>query len=1805
MKKRLLALVLAIVMTFSLLPVISLGATTATMNVKLMANTDYELVLTSVKGAPVYTKNKQVTFTDTGNNAFTGWVQEPVTVNDEATDEWNVKFYYDDNASRWSMILKGAKMDAYNDDTSLIVKDAVPIVGFGSSGYGYEMRMVVKEDSYLEGKYMMSGYGTSTRWSSLTINGENNATIYGKTAGYGIYTQRSIYLNVNIDCVCPSANTFAYLNTSDGTRYFRISGGNYNIHAYQLVNSKTHATQLYGGSITLTGATKFASYGSIAFKDGVCHQFTDLDGNPVALADLPVNGGAKFVTYTTHMVEDCIAGGTCTRCAATVEARTEHEAREDDGNCTTAITCKYCDVVTTEAAASHIPGEPSGDCTVAVKCVNCNVVTTPAKEHTPKDPEIQNETAESYESVVYCSECGSEISREVISKLCPHTNSTLLNQEDPTCTKDGLAIYHCSDCNEDYEVVLTSPGHDHQIATIVGATIYDRGYTVYTCTVCGNTYNDDYTDMILPIAIIGSTPYFSLKEAVEAAQPGDVIIICRSQKTGEGVYIDKDLTIDFNGCYYSMDKAYDGAAMLIARDTTVTLKNSKPAKEGKLCITYSNADGVCSVNFSNLIKNYGTLYVQDVFLNGNNTFADFTTSTLFNAGTAYLGSGTKVAARTLALENEGTLTKDKSVEVAAPSGFHFDEATGELEHHSYTSTKHDATVYEVAYTLHTCECGESFRENTGTTKLPIYAKIPATGMHYASLQEAIDAAENGQLIELAQRNKYGTTIVIPAGKKLTIDMKGYYHAITSVTNGAGLIIEEGAELNLVSSDATGRFMIEFSAHDNSAEPIQAVVKNYGTLTAENIHINGNNLYGTGNFAIFNYNSLTLKDNSFITVFAETNVGEIAGNYTEDKSDDARLADAEQMAYVDVQKSASAGGAITLHPGSDVTYTITITNNNGVPVSLNITDTMPRYATFVGGCDDVRDKDLHWVVKNLQPGDSHTVTYTINNTITLKQVKNAASDIIVKNTNVKVAGKSVPTATQDIWVLETFNKEDRRKIEMGIDSMVTGNLTAKNSSKLPLNRLPLATMMYYVGFSAGPGFGSLVDPADVLVMIYEKAGENSGGSSSGGVEDVVDTAGNLLDKVVPTLYGGTAVSADKDALFRGARATEVKVTDLISGDMVFVENDGATKLYIFDGTYLVELAETKVTTNIAPETVLSTLPASDRYAVLRISISYNITFALKEGEYFNEADKNGYTDMEKALIATAESYLLRGDRNQYTDDMTGISQFRWQSSLNLPEDCTIDQYGYSNCAAFTYDVHWATYGVAHKAKNASGSSVSMNTTANLASATSRGWDPETLTGDNASSIFYCTPMVKDASGKYVSTMTAEEQAATKELIISLLRPGDIICIRRTTSSGHAMLYAGNGTIIHSSGSSYSDTNKTDTHEATIRFRMVEDLFDPSIYNSTSYVFNLVSFSIVRLQNLKSDAAPTENTLNRVENMQGVCAEKVSSTAMGKTVNCGDEITYTFHIFNTNKAEKAFAIRDILDENVTFVSATNGGVADGSNISWDIVVPAETRVSVSYTVKVKDGLANYTEINNTKATINGVMHRCHNTYVANTLTTDQQQTLLAAIETVKGMDVSGLNSVELVELIYKTAFGVDDLFGEKVTNFSMLLDGGANQDKNNPVLGEDNVGIFNDTKYWSSTSSTTTNRNAVSFMDSNTSKPALMVAPGMWGGGLVYNSSYNKDGRDERSLRYKDIDGSTVLRSRYYWEKDLVIGDVYVLKGSSSEWLFIYVGNNTFVTMAAGTTYDVFEEVSVSYLFEYTPHSTWKKHAVLRPSITLDI
>lgn len=65
-----------------------------------------------------------------------------------------------------------------------------------------------------------------------------------------------------------------------------------------------------------------------------------------------------------------------------------------------------------------------------------------------------------------------------------------------TCTESGLETYYCTACLAyDENMHVTAPrGHNYVAGNVVEPTTSTRGYTVYSCTRCGDSYQADYTD---------------------------------------------------------------------------------------------------------------------------------------------------------------------------------------------------------------------------------------------------------------------------------------------------------------------------------------------------------------------------------------------------------------------------------------------------------------------------------------------------------------------------------------------------------------------------------------------------------------------------------------------------------------------------------------------------------------------------------------------------------------------------------------------------------------------------------------------------------------------------------------------------------------------------------------------------------------------------------------------------------------------------------------------------------------------------------------------------------------------------------------------------------------------------------------------------------------------------------------------------------------------------------------------------------------------------------------------------------------
>lgn len=96
----------------------------------------------------------------------------------------------------------------------------------------------------------------------------------------------------------------------------------------------------------------------------------------------------KFSDWSVVAKTTCVDAGrqvrTCEKCGETEEQILKalgHTPGEDDGDCTTAVTCTVCGAVTTPAKTEHIAHADDGDCTTPVTCIACDTVLIPAKSH--------------------------------------------------------------------------------------------------------------------------------------------------------------------------------------------------------------------------------------------------------------------------------------------------------------------------------------------------------------------------------------------------------------------------------------------------------------------------------------------------------------------------------------------------------------------------------------------------------------------------------------------------------------------------------------------------------------------------------------------------------------------------------------------------------------------------------------------------------------------------------------------------------------------------------------------------------------------------------------------------------------------------------------------------------------------------------------------------------------------------------------------------------------------------------------------------------------------------------------------------------------------------------------------------------------------------------------------------------------------------------------------------------------------------------------------------------------------------------
>ena len=518
------------------------------------------------------------------------------------------------------------------------------------------------------------------------------------------------------------------------------------------------------------------------------------------------------------------------------------------------------------------------------------------------------------------------------------------------------------------------------------------------------------------------------------------------------------------------------------------------------------------------------------------------------------------------------------------------------------------------------------------------------------------------------------------------------------------------------------------------------------------------------------------------------------------------------------------------------------------------------------------------------------------------------------------------------------------------------------------------------------------------------------------------------------------------------------------------------------------AETTATEESAPEkTTEETLPSFSTEPV---------GVAIKSNPY-PDLDLSGMTEVQKAVVTTAESFFLRGSRAQYEDtrflNTSKLLYYRWAVQQRLLEEYTSQNIGFLQCAAFCYEVY----------RNAL--DLDLIYEDKVCYYTSR-FD------SNANHVLRETPV---ASG--FSKMTSEQLEQKKQEFISALQPGDII-VYRVKTNGHAMLYVGNNTIIHSGGSVYNWDNKTEVYEenGTVRKDSIDFFFEKG---QTRYLFNKQSYCIIRpIVDFNVTEIP-QKSLSRMGEMRGVLAEKLASHTAGQSVSPGEEITFTFSLENMTKENKSLTVTDTLPPYTEFVKGDLTLTEHALNAKVEL--PAGAKKEVSYTVRVAIDAPLGTLIES-ESFVSDIPTNCPEITVGKTLSSEEQEKLVKAITSLDGEKLTG---IPLANAIYEKALGRKAL-----------------SETDGAVILEDLFRLYSDAL-----------ENKTAESDANfpwywrtldpSSSYLSMIAPNLYGGRYVAENT--------SSSPLTDLEWFQNKRARYVSSNQLIPGDLIFTSISSKD------------------------------------------------------
>ncbi len=362
------------------------------------------------------------------------------------------------------------------------------------------------------------------------------------------------------------------------------------------------------------------------------------------------------------------------------------------------------------------------------------------------------------------------------------------------------------------------------------------------------------------------------------------------------------------------------------------------------------------------------------------------------------------------------------------------------------------------------------------------------------------------------------------------------------------------------------------------------------------------------------------------------------------------------------------------------------------------------------------------------------------------------------------------------------------------------------------------------------------------------------------------------------------------------------------------------------------------------------------------------------------------DLEEAIEEVSWDYLLKKDKIQY-DSMELDAMGKYYSGKYLVTEGAAPEHGTSHTEinSVCSDYVWKVYEEAlhHNL---------LGVKSSLEAVTADMWynaENQVYTSDeediDSTVVRWQSLAFTDLEVKY-GVPGSPHFVQTKEEVFDYflnwqtkLRVGDVL-----VDKGHALIYAGNGKVLHCNGTKYQPTNGTLNHEESGSVYGVSPLscedtswlktrantgrlivFRPNEFLVTKDTDGDLSNDLVRDYSFTMP----EDTLSRLAYPGMEIDRTVDITPFG-TACVGQELTYSVKISNmtTNTkyltamqvADPAYAgvnyealtVTEAVPAGTEFVSATEGGLYDETTntITWTLDIAAGKVVTPAYTVKV---------------------------------------------------------------------------------------------------------------------------------------------------------------------------------------------------------------------------------------------------------------